>query len=115
MQHGLLLGLAFNHAYAKSLEIGTHSLRRHPSKASRAEDAHHLVEAVARRGANAPPCAAVHISLVSFFKIFVLKLSVQSIRGVLVRACNFGIDGRESESNTKPLLAAKAVRLQPVQ
>ena len=28
--HGGLLGLAFNHAYAKSLEIGTHSLRRHP-------------------------------------------------------------------------------------
>ena len=28
------LGLAFNHAYAKSLEIGTHSLCRHPSEAA---------------------------------------------------------------------------------
>ena len=77
MQHGLLLGLAFNHAYAKSLEIGTHSLRRHPSRASRAEDAHHLVEAVARRGGDAPPCAAVHTALEPFFQNFVLKLNLE--------------------------------------
>ena len=76
VQHGLLLGLAFNHAYAKSLEIGTHSLRRHPAKASRAEDAHHLVEAVARRGGYAPPCAAVHIALLSFFKTRLLYKTV---------------------------------------
>ena len=60
--HAPWLGLAFNHAYAKSLEIGTHSLRRHPSRASHAEDAHHLAEAAVlslpRRNRRAETVAA---------------------------------------------------------